>query len=532
MDTDLGGATPPTREEATPNDVVADGSPYRVFAYVLAERAGLYVDVVDALVAAKDRFRLQLRPADVARELAAAGRARPEDEVLSALEALAEWGNVSRFYDSAAPETLSEFYGKRFLYQLTPEGVAAHEGIEAARRAGLASGGRLSAVLLPGVIERLEAVRAEVADPDPARLYALLIDLFSTFGELAENAARYMSDLAVETTEVAADHERFVAYKRAVFTYLNTFVARFTELVPRIVELVGELDPAMDDLLALAAAQDAAPNAAGDDRGPLETFRRRWQGVRAWFVSDGEQPPIAELLRVAMLDALNRILVAVTRLNERGLRRASREADFEALARWFAEADDDGARRLWDAAFGTFAARHFTELAGDEDVERRRSFWDAEPAAVAPRLRAAGVRASPGRPGGLADYTAAKAARVAEVRRARARASAAVARLAARTPCRLSGLGAVDEAELEQLLAALTAGLGSRPGADGRRRARTPHGLIALGAPDDGAATASIRTPHGVLHAPDLLLDVEVWAPGRARDGGYAAGEDSEEAAG
>jgi hypothetical protein len=75
-------------------------SPCRVFAYALADRAELYLDVVGALVAAKDRFRLQLRPGDVVRELASAGRQREQDEVLSALEALAQWGNVSRFYDS------------------------------------------------------------------------------------------------------------------------------------------------------------------------------------------------------------------------------------------------------------------------------------------------------------------------------------------------------------------------------------------------------------------------------------------------
>ena len=66
-------------------------SPYRVFAYVLAERADLYLDVVGALVAAKDRFRLQLRPGEVVRELAASGRQHHEDDIRSALEALAEW---------------------------------------------------------------------------------------------------------------------------------------------------------------------------------------------------------------------------------------------------------------------------------------------------------------------------------------------------------------------------------------------------------------------------------------------------------
>lgn len=488
---------------------VSAESPYRVFSYVLAERADLYLEVVDALVAGKDRFRLQLRPADVVRELASSDRQREEDEVRSALEALAEWGNVSRFYDSAAPETLTEFYGKRFLYQLTPEGVAAHAGVQSARRAGLARGGRLSAVLLPGIVDRLEAVRAEGADPDPAKLYSLLIDLFSTFTELADNAGRYMSDLAVETTEVAADHDRFVAYKRAVFTYLNTFVARFTELVPLVVDLVAELDPAMPELLALAAAQDTAPNASGDDQGPLEVFERRWRGLRAWFLADRDQAPIAESLRVAMLDALNRILVAVTRLNERHLRRASREADFGALARWFAAANDDHAHWLWDAAFGAFAARHLTDLAGDEEVERRRSFWDAAPAPIAPRLRAAGVRAGPGRPGPVADYSAAKAVRVAAVRAARARAAASAARLAARTPARLSELDSVDAAEFDQLLAMLSAGLASHPGPAGTRRARTPFGEVVLG-PATAGHEASVVTPCGIFHSPDLLLDVRV----------------------
>ncbi len=514
------------RNEAAPAEVdPPEESPYRVFAYVVAERAELYLDVVDALVAAKERFRLQLRPADVVRELASSGRHREQDEILSALEALAGWGNVSRFYDSAAPETLTEFYGRRFLYQLTPEGVAAHDGVEAARRAGLDGGGRLSAVLLPGIVERLQAVRAEVEQPDPARLYALLIDLFSTFTELADNAGRYMSDLAVETTEVAADHDRFVAYKRAVFAYLNTFVARFTELVPVIVEMVAALDPVMPRLLRLAAAADAAPSAAGDDSGPLDALERRWRGVRAWFLSDGDQAPIAESLRMAMLDALNRILVAVTRLNERELRRASREADFDALARWFAAGDtDDDAHQLWDAAFGTYAARHFTDLAGDEEVERRRSFWDAAPATVAPRLRVAGVRSSPGRPGLVADYSAAKEARIAAVRAARARAAAGAARLALRTPCRLSALGSVDAAEFDQLLAMLSAGLASHAGPDGARRARTPFGQVLL-RPATQGETATIRVPGGLFHAPDLLLDVRAEA-------GNIRSPDAEEAAG
>lgn len=285
----------------------------RVFAYAVAEKAWLYVPLVEALVGARERYRLQLRPAEVARELAGAG----VEEVAEALEALAAWGNVTRFYDTSAPETLEAFYSRRFLYQLTEAGAAAHEGIRAVRRAGLDSG-RLSGVLLPGIMERLGALGAELSTghPDGPRVYHLLIDLFASFAELAENAARYMNDLAVETTEIASDDEAFTSYKRAVFTYLDEFVSRLADTVPLIAAAITELDPEMEGLIELAAQTDAAPVLSGDDDGVRRSFATRWAGVSAWFVAQGAEPAVAESLRTAMLDALNRILAAVGRLHE------------------------------------------------------------------------------------------------------------------------------------------------------------------------------------------------------------------------
>jgi len=275
------------------------------------------------------------------------------------------------------------------------------------------------------------------------------------------------------------------------------------------------LDPNMGDLIDLAAAEDAAPTPEGEDDGVRTSFKARWSGVRAWFVRQGDEAPIADSLRLAMLDALNRILAAVGRLHERHLRRVTREADFTQLARWFATAVPDEADLLWDQAFGLYPARHFAELAGDEEVDRGRSFWDAEPAEVAPRLRAAGTRAAPGRPGRAADYSLAKTAGLARLRAEHDQAELAIARLAVRTPTRLSHLGVLDIAEFAQFLTVLDAALSAPPGPDGTRTASTALvGVLLRPLPDAGEAT--ITTASGTLRCVDQLLEITVAGQARS----------------
>lgn len=389
--------------------------------------------------------------------------------------------------------------------------MAAHEGVRAVRRAGLDSG-RLSAVLLPGIQERLEAIRAEAAhsQPDGARLYRGLVDLFGAFGELAENAARYMRDLAVETSVLTTNDESFDAYKRAVFMYLNEFVSHLADAVPSIAGLITGLDADMARLVELASAADATPTATGPDDTLERSFAGRWSGVRAWFVSDGDTQPISASLRLAMLDALNRILSAVGQLHERHLRRVTREADFTQLAGWFATAEGEGASLLWDRSFGLYPARHFAELAGDEDDERGRSFWDAAPVELAPRLRATGTRAGPGRPGRASDYSAAKAAGLQRLRAQRRRMEEALGRLAVRTPTALSRLGPLDTDEFAQFLAVLTAALGARPDANGARWASTPLGKVTLRPLPRASGPARIEAPYGTFGCEDQLIEIRL----------------------
>ncbi len=485
----------------------------RVFAYAVAEKASLYVALVDALMEAKERFQLQLRPAEVARPLVDV----EVEEVADALEALFGWGNVTRFYDPAAPETLDQFYAKRFLYQLTEAGVAAHEGIRAVRRVGLDTG-RLSGVLLPAIVDGLKAIDIEASTgaADPARLYNLLVALFASFSELAENAARYMDALSVEIATITTDDESFLHYKRAVFAYLDEFVGRLSEKVPEIAAAILELEPRMDGLIELAAGADEAPVREGEDNGVRHSFADRWSGVKAWFVARGDEAPIADSLRLAMLDAINRILAAVDRLHERHLRRVSREADFTQLACWFAGMGGDEAALLWDRAFGLWSPRHFAERAGDEEADRNESFWTAAPAEVVPRLRAAGARAGPGRPARSASYAAAKALGLAEIRDAHRQAEEAMARLSGRTPVRLSHLGCLDSHEFAALLTVVDAALGAPADRHGARTASTALVAVTL-RPFDEKETAVIETAAGTLHCDDYHLEIELAGRPRSR---------------
>lgn len=486
----------------------------RVFSYAVAEKAPTYVAIVDALMEAKERFQLQLRPAEVARHLADGKKGATVEEITDALEALFAWGNVSRFYDPAAPETLDQFYAKRFLFQLTEAGVAAHEGIRAVRRVGLDSG-RLSGVLLPAISEGLKAIQAEAEahtgdGPDPAKLYHLFLSLFASFAELADNAARYMDALSVEMATITTDDQSFLAYKRAVFAYLDEFVARLSEKVPDIAAVITGLEPHIGALIDLAARADEAPVRAGEeDDGVRRSFADRWSGIRAWFLAGAtaDELSIADSLRLAMLDAINRILAALDRLHERHLRRVSREADFTQLARWFATMDDEAAAGLWDQAFGLWRPRHFAELAGDEEVDRNQSFWAAPPAEVAPRLRTSGTRAGPGRPAKAASYRDTKAAGLAQIREAHRQAEQALTRLADRAPIRLSDLGRLDRHEFDALLTVVDAALAARPDRHGTRTAETALVAVTL-RPFSEKETATITTPAGTFRGDDALLEI------------------------
>lgn len=506
----------PLPEEATPDQ--ADGDADRPFGgllgvvgYAVAPNAELYVAVMEAALDARERFRLQLRPSEIA---ATVGVDR--DTASAAMSYLADHGAMHRTYDASEAETLNEFYKGAYLYQLTTAGIAAHRGIREVLATRMAAAGRLSASLLPRIHEALTALTADANDSDDSRLAADFAGLFALVEELADSAATYLRELDAEVADLAADSDRLAAYKAAVLTYLERFNRELGRWSPKIVDAIAQLEPAAPRLLARVARLDAAPRPDGTlDDGPVDVLAGLWDGTISWFYPRPGRPPTSDYVSAAMIAAINRVLGAISRLHEQRLRRVSREADFAQLAAWFAAADGDEAHQLWDTTTGLWSARHFHDLAGDESVDRRRSFWDAAPAELAPRVRSSTKGRSPGRPGKRSDYSKAKRLARERALAAAEQARVARARLAGRTPARVADLEHLDVDEFGAFLDVLAAALAEHS-ADGQRTAVLPGATIRL-SPSQDATTATLTTAHGTFVGPNDLLDIDLHGAGPAR---------------
>jgi uncharacterized protein (TIGR02677 family) len=477
-----------------------------VLEYTTAPTAEIYVAVMDAALDARDRFRLQLRPADIATVLNI-----DRDIAAAALNYLASKNALHRTYDASEAETLNEFYKGAFLYQLTPAGVAAQKGVREVLATRMATAGRLSAGLLPRIFDALGAIRTDADERDDSRLLADFTNLFAIFDELADSAATYLRELDAEIGDLAADSERLSAYKAAVLTYLQRFNRELNLWAPQIVGAIVALEDDATALLAAAAKVDAAPRPDGTlDDGPIERLTGRWDGTVSWFCPRGGRPATADYVSLAMIAAINRVLGAISRLHERRLRRVSREADFTQLAVWFAGRPGNAAHELWDATTGLWSARHFNDLAGDESVDRRRSFWDAGQAELPPRVRTAVRRGGPGRTAKRSDFSAVKTQARAQAKEAAEQAAAARERLAARTPARLSDIGRLDPGEFGAFLDVLGAALAEHA-RDGVRTAVLPGATIRIRAAGDAKRT-TVRTQHGAFRGPDDIVEIDTAA--------------------
>jgi hypothetical protein len=183
----------------------------------------------------------------------------------------------------------------------------------------------------------------------------------------------------------------------------------------------------------------------------------------------------------------------------------SRRADLLKLASWFHLADSDTAHRVYDAAFGSYPARHL--LIGPEEADPsagpNTSWWDSAPVDVPVSLRERGDRTPRGRssrvpdPGADAQHLLERAHRRSEARRT------AAAELVAAGTLHRSRLSRAARELLLDKLSALVAVV-SLTGAAAEDR---DHDLdLLLRATPDGGNATIITGDDGTVTIHDVML--------------------------
>jgi len=514
---------------ATVNDAA------ELFRHVSAEKAPFYRSMMAVFAAARRQYRLQLRPDEVLAEAAWDGPPPRIEEVNIGLAQLAAWGNLESQADTARVANLSDFYRARFLYRLSQGGEAVESALALFLQT-LARRAELQTVALEDITRQLQALvsLANAAEPDAAKVHETLRDLVRVFEGLADNAQAFMAGIARSIELQQAEAGAVVNYKRRLIDYLERFIGDLVRRSDTIARLILALTPRIAALLRLVAdreARDAAPGdlpadlpgdlpteASGDrpvaaDAQAWQRWQERWTGLRGWFLTSGNSPPQAELLRARARSAIPQLLGAIAAINERRSGRSDRSADFRRLAVWFADCVDAAeAHRLARAAFALNPARHWSAGSGaaDADPLPASTRWaDAPPMAIHPRLREYGEAVARGPLPKVIDRSEARAFLARQFAEESRQAEAARDRLATGQPLRLSEIGGLDTPAFKLLLGLLGEALSDQAGPDAAVQRLSGDGLLQLQLqPLARHSRACIVTPQGDFEGRDHLITI------------------------
>jgi len=294
--------------------------------------APVYRAIIDLFTEAAAGYASRLRPEDVHAALTPMFGLSEDDpdapaltlaEVEQRLERLAEWGNLSRDYDSSRATTLDAYERTAFVYDLTPGGEAAHEALLTLEE-GLRRVGGLQAVALRQIEEMLaELVDLFTADtPDPERLYGLCEDLHGRFKSLTGNAALFMQKVNRLLASPVVEASEFALFKADTIAYLNDFIADLDTLATHIRTRLDALDRTGSAARAAALAAGAAASgqlALGEDgssRSWAQVMDAHLYGLADWFRAGTDARAGAAVLYAKARDAILGITRAVERIRE------------------------------------------------------------------------------------------------------------------------------------------------------------------------------------------------------------------------
>jgi uncharacterized protein (TIGR02677 family) len=454
----------------------------RVFAYLTADKAPLYREIMRVFAEFKERFVFDLRPQDIVEAVENSEQA----EIEAALAELCEWGNLEAHPETADANSLEDFYTQRNVFRITIQGEAAERSLQSFESRCDAPP-PLQASALHDVryaLEKLGHLSRET-DPDSGEIHRSLLVLVARFHDFRGSAQSVIAAL-----EQRSD-------LRGLIDMGEGFVAELVLATDEIDKGVRDIEEAGVERLVQAAS----------DRG-MPDVQAQWKRFRDWFISGPDGPSNAEVLRSRARESLRILLSLVTSINDQQIERIDRSNEFRILARRFAEsASDAEAHRLWRAAFGLGPARHFSVDDATLDLYESIAEPDRTSWLEAPPLQASVRHPQTGGMTRLVDRTQEKQKLAAATREETLRILTAQARFATGRRMRLSELQHLEADEFDLLLDVL----GETDNENFHVKIEPASALDngADGENGESGEEAFITTAHGVLSGPDLWITIE-----------------------
>ena len=283
------------------------------------------------------------------------------------LDGLARWGLAEPFRDFAAP--VRNYRGvleRQEAWALTRRGRA----VVAAVRSAVTSADRalqLPARLLDSVEQTLRTLLKNVRDPAAHGLLdADLSNVGTRIAELQRVTADFYEALGQLVQSDVTKDEVFDGSRDRVVEALRQFAREYDRGLVRV-------EAALNDLRS--TGHQHVVECAVAHAGLLEPHaQQRWvtdrvsllSALEAWFAPAGSVPRLIE----SAYGAVNTLLNAVDRRYSARLRGSDLALDFRTIAQSLhQQVDDEGAQRVYAAAFGDWPAWHVVAGQVQEDVD-------------------------------------------------------------------------------------------------------------------------------------------------------------------
>lgn len=490
----------------------------RLFGFTQRDDFTAYLWVLRAMDALRGLHQIQVHTDDVAamlRDLAAEHVGVPRPDILNLRTLLdnlsgdrdkdRDGGRVLyRMEDASRAGKLAAYRNRQSVYQFTEIGYRAYTAVEDVLGARVEDA-NLSRLVFADILADFQALAAANLSADREGVYRRLARLDSVLEDMTRRAARFylaLNDIA-RTTDTSP--ETFLRHKHTLLAHMRDFSAELERYAPRLAEAVREVeDTGLETLLDRAAEADERPMMTQVAR--REDWRRRWTGLRQWFLANQGTATRTDQLQGATRDAISGVITLLRHVTEARRTGVSRTTQLRHLAAWVAGApDQEAANALMVAAFDLPTVRHLGGAHEDgEQISPRSTWWDAPGVEVSISLFRHGRRPAPGAP---------QPVRAARGARARLRDQQVAARAAERAAA--AGLlehgihgRILDDAETRAVLKLLTLALEARTPVAGRLQPSTgsSDAMTLRLVPDERGSR--VQTVRGSLHLPGFRLEI------------------------